>query len=99
MSRDRVTVGAEAIMSHFVDRKATKWSILNGTVVLCHFDVQIQTITRDETTGRFWLWFVRESSFSITALPYNRSPGGENGSEGPLKFGDAMVSHFQGVYW
>jgi hypothetical protein len=21
------------------------------------------------------------------------------GSEGPLKFGDAMVSHFQGVYW
>jgi hypothetical protein len=22
-----------------------------------------------------------------------------NGSEGPLRFGDAMVSHFQGFYW
>jgi hypothetical protein len=21
------------------------------------------------------------------------------GSEGPLKFGDPMVSHFQGIYW
>jgi hypothetical protein len=23
----------------------------------------------------------------------------EKDSEGPLKFGDAMISHFQGIYW
>jgi hypothetical protein len=72
---------------------------LDGSWFYLSTDYEFIWLPRDEKVPKRERHTIQSKKFMLTIVWNPRAFHLIKGSEGPLKFGGAMVSHFQGVYW